>query len=153
MKAFVYYNLHTGLWSVKALDGDLKGKVVGHAERIRLKNCEFRVSEAGRQRVLSERRKNVHAGVVGEVTCTQWSDIRYEWNEEQYPGLWDVDYPEDEERYQQWIREWEVDGVDMVTYNPYKYSTFVRKQSEEPIHASDNALLFVNHTGRPEVYA
>ena len=29
------------------------------------KDCKFKVSEAGRQRVLREKRKNVHAGVAG----------------------------------------------------------------------------------------
>ena len=32
-----------------------------------LKNCEFKVSEAGRKRVLKEKRKNVHAYVKGFV--------------------------------------------------------------------------------------
>jgi hypothetical protein len=31
-----------------------------------LKNCEFKVSQTGRQRVIKEKRKNVHAGVVGD---------------------------------------------------------------------------------------
>jgi hypothetical protein len=153
MKAFVYFNLHSGLWSVKALDGFLKGKVVGHAERIRLKDCEFKVSEAGRQRVLRERCKNVHAGVVGEITCTQWIDIRYEWNEEHYPGLWDAEYPEDEERYQQWVQEWEAGDADMITYNPYKYSSFVRRDNEEPIHDASDVWMFIEQDGRATVFA
>jgi hypothetical protein len=153
MKAFVYFNLHSGLWSVKALDGFLKGKVVGHAERIRLKDCKLKVSEAGRQRVLRERCKNVHAGVVGEIVCTQWNEIRHEWSEEDYPGLWDADYPEDNERYQQWVHEWEAGDADMITYNPYKYSSFVRRDNEEPIHDASDVWMFIEHDGRATVFA
>jgi hypothetical protein len=59
---FVYYNLHKHCWSVK----DLKtGRVIRHADRLELESVRFRVSESGRQRVLREKRKNVHAGVVG----------------------------------------------------------------------------------------
>jgi hypothetical protein len=34
---------------------------------VALTNVTFKVSEAGRQRVLQEKRKNVHAGVVGTL--------------------------------------------------------------------------------------
>jgi hypothetical protein len=64
-KVFIYWNLHKQLWSVK----DTKTqKVIGHAESVMLTDCTFKVSEAGRQRVLREKRKNVHAGVVGTLT-------------------------------------------------------------------------------------
>ena len=65
MKVFVYFNLRTQLWSVKALEGPRKGRVIAHRAIVTLKDCRFRVSEAGRQRVLREQRKNVHAGVEG----------------------------------------------------------------------------------------
>jgi hypothetical protein len=61
-KVFVYFNLHKKCFSVK----DVKtGLVVAHTDRIDLYDCNFKVSEAGRQRVLREQKKNVHAGVVG----------------------------------------------------------------------------------------
>tara|TARA_Y100000114_G_scaffold156963_1_gene186296 strand:+ start:2516 stop:3052 length:537 start_codon:yes stop_codon:yes gene_type:complete len=70
----VYWNLHKKLFSVVALEGERKGKVIQHANRIELKDVTFKVSEAGRQRVLRERCKNVHAFVIGtrfvsEVGC------------------------------------------------------------------------------------
>ena len=37
------------------------------AKQIRLANVEFRVREAGRQRMLRENRRNVHAFAVGEL--------------------------------------------------------------------------------------
>jgi hypothetical protein len=64
-KVFVYFNLHKKVWSLRALDGRAKGKVIAHSPYFVVTEAEFRVSEAGRQRVLREQRKNVHAGVVG----------------------------------------------------------------------------------------
>lgn len=66
-EVFVYRNLHRSAWSVKALSGPHKGKVVGHADELVLAGCQTKVSEAGRQRVIAEGKKNVHAGVVGRV--------------------------------------------------------------------------------------
>lgn len=68
MMVFIYFNLHKHLWSVKALSGSRKGKVIYHAESVRVNNPVCKVSEAGRQRVLRERRKNVHAGITGWLT-------------------------------------------------------------------------------------
>jgi hypothetical protein len=65
-KVFVYYNLRSHVWSVKALTGPNKGLVIAHAEYVTLKDAVPRVSEAGRQRVLKEKQKNVHAGIVGQ---------------------------------------------------------------------------------------
>jgi hypothetical protein len=69
MKVFVYYNLHKKVFSVRALEGANKGRVIAHRNEVSLTDVVFRVSEAGRQRVLIERSKNVHAGVTG-----QWTD-------------------------------------------------------------------------------
>jgi hypothetical protein len=64
-RVFVYYNLHKHCFSIK----DMKtGLVLAHSDDVTLENAIFKVSEAGRQRVLSERVKNVHAGVVGNWT-------------------------------------------------------------------------------------
>ncbi|CAB5156012.1 hypothetical protein UFOVP149_43 [uncultured Caudovirales phage] len=65
LKVFVYFNLHRKCWSIKALEGAHKGRVIEHADEVSLDGPVFKVSEAGRQRVLREGRKNVHAGVVG----------------------------------------------------------------------------------------
>ncbi len=39
--------------------------VIAHVDSIWLSDVRFKVSEKGRERVLRERRKNVHAGVQG----------------------------------------------------------------------------------------
>jgi len=60
-KVDVYRNLRTGGYSVR------KGGIVVHrCKAISISNPKFVVSEKGRQRVLKERQKNVHAVVRGE---------------------------------------------------------------------------------------
>lgn len=66
MKVFVYYNLHRHCWSVKSLEGRTKGRVIAHEQSLILTNATPKVSQKGRERVLREKRKNVHAGIVGE---------------------------------------------------------------------------------------
>lgn len=64
-KVGIHRNLHQRNWSIVAEEGSLKGLVVGHADTIHVWRAEFKVNEAGRQRVIRERKKNVHAKVVG----------------------------------------------------------------------------------------
>jgi hypothetical protein len=66
-RVFVYYNLHKKVWSVRAMEGHNKGRVVLHTTTLALDDCVMRVSEASRQRVLRERSKNVHAGIIGTL--------------------------------------------------------------------------------------
>lgn len=61
----VYFNLHNKKYSAVALDGLDKGHVLGHFDEVVLDYVNFVVSEAGRQRVLRENKKNVHAYAVG----------------------------------------------------------------------------------------
>ena len=102
MKVFVYFNLHKKVFSIKALEGINKGRVIAHRRDVRLFNAMFKVSEAGRQRVLRERKKNVHAGVVGYWTDAPINDTLV------------------------------LDGNE-ATYNPYKYSSFIVKETGEAI--------------------
>lgn len=84
MKVFVYFNLHKRLFSIRSMEGNNKGKVIAHLSYVLLDNPRFKVSKAGRDRVLREGRKNVHAGVVGDF-CTSliasdkvaWEPVRY----------------------------------------------------------------------------
>ena len=69
MKVFVYRNLTKKCFSIMALEGEKKGRVIAHRHFVDLTDVTFKVSEAGRQRVLKTGHKNVHAGLVGE-----WSD-------------------------------------------------------------------------------
>jgi hypothetical protein len=67
MKVRVYYNLHKKRLSVQEKVNGV-WKVMRHVDAIHLKNVSFKVSEAGRQRVLQQKRKNVHAFIIGEPT-------------------------------------------------------------------------------------
>ena len=61
----VYWNLHRNLFSIMSMK---TGRVIGHAEAVSLKNANFVVRPGGRAKVLREKRKNVHAFVIGELT-------------------------------------------------------------------------------------
>jgi len=59
----VYWNLHRKCFSIQQ-----KGLVVAHADMVKLSDVTFKISEAGRQRVIKEQRKNVHAYMIGTLT-------------------------------------------------------------------------------------
>jgi hypothetical protein len=77
----IYRNLHKKQLSVR---DPVARKVVGHVDSAVLLDAQFRVSEAGRQRVLKYKRKNVHAVVRGLMTGPTsgppagWDRIRYD---------------------------------------------------------------------------
>lgn len=64
----VYFNLHRRGWSIK---NPATGRVENKGTTtpvVVLTGVVFKVSEAGRQRVIREQRKNVHSYAVGTVT-------------------------------------------------------------------------------------
>ena len=112
MKVFVYFNLHKKVWSIRAMEGPQKGRVIKHAETVALHNVKPKVSEAGRRRVISEQRKNVHAGIVGELIETGKT----------------------------WFRE--PIRAREITYNPYKGPSFTyRDQPQLEFTRADWARL------------
>ena len=116
MRVFVYFNLHKKCFSIKALEGADKGRVIAHRDTVVLDGCKLMVSEAGRQRVLREKRKNVHAGVSGT-----W--INGDRVESHFEFLSMVGR--------------------QVTYNPYKYDSFVYKTTEQPVKEADVVAMKV----------
>lgn len=63
----VYRNLHKNCWSIR----DKKTRrVIDYRSTISLNSAKFKVSEAGRQRVIKELRKNVHAIIEGKISRT-----------------------------------------------------------------------------------
>ena len=62
MRVEVYFNLHKHVFSVRSARS---GRVILHTDRVHIRNPEFVVRQGGRQRVLKERKKNVHAFVRG----------------------------------------------------------------------------------------
>lgn len=78
MMVKLYWNLHRVCWSVQH-----KGLVVDHATQAMVKDATFKVRESGRQRVIQEKKKNVHAFVCGERVNAMPSDppwIRISYN-------------------------------------------------------------------------
>jgi hypothetical protein len=101
-KVMVYYNLHKHTFSVT-----YNSKVIMYADYVKLGDVEFRVRQGGKEKVRSEKSKNVHAFVIGTL-------LDY------------CEYPCD---------EMPISSSDeVVTYNPYKHDTFVFKKTEEPIY-------------------
>ena len=64
MKVKIYRNLQKKTFSVV---DQATGRVAFYADFFVVANARFKVQKAGRQRVLREGRKNVHAFVVGEL--------------------------------------------------------------------------------------
>jgi hypothetical protein len=61
----IYYNFTKKIFSVQEkVNGSWK--VVEYTNEIFIRNATFKVSESGRQRVLKQKRKNVHAFILGE---------------------------------------------------------------------------------------
>ena len=123
MKVFVYYNLHRKLWSVKALEGPDKGKVIARLHTVVLHDVVPKVSEAGRQRVLQDKRKNVHAGLVGH-----------------YSPSW-----------QKAPRGLCLSNDDRISYNPYKSGNFYYIQEPNRVYTGSTGAILLA-TGKPEVY-
>ena len=120
-RVYVYRNLTKGCWSLKSVK---TGRVLAHAGSLTLKDPVFKVSEAGRQRVIRDQQKNVHAGIVGTVMGPVEHEV--------------------------WINSKGVPARKIaVTYNPYRFSTFVTKEpyqndlgyTQFPVHRSDGAIF------------
>lgn len=103
----VYRNLHNNMYSIKQ-----QGLVVAHAERLCISNCKFIVNEKGRQKVIKEKKKNVHAYIEGKYTtsCMGTTASRN-------------DLPV------------------KVTYNPYLYDSFINTQYKTPVKGARAVIL------------
>jgi len=75
MKEFVYWNLHDKLFTVQ---DRLTGRVGRHKRSLTLRDVEFEVDQEERARMIEEDRRNVHAGVRGEILL-QDPDIEGDW--------------------------------------------------------------------------
>ena len=123
MRVFVYYNLHKKLWSVKALEGPQKGRVIRRANHVTLRDVVPKVSQKGRERVLREKRKNVHAGLVGQMV---------DWKLPEYDRL----LPETE-----------------ITYNPYKSGNFYYRQTPESAYTGSDFADLMIRNNKVKVFA
>tara|TARA_B100000900_G_scaffold154625_1_gene131296 strand:- start:303 stop:671 length:369 start_codon:yes stop_codon:yes gene_type:complete len=96
--------------------------VILHTDKVHIDNPEFVVRQGGRQRVLKERKKNVHAFVRGNIT--HFSDYMCV---EQDDGT--VEYVK------------KCPTLDNVMYNPYKYDSFVKVMDKTPVRKAKRAYL------------
>jgi len=106
---------------VKSRERNLQyGRVIFHSKALTIQQAKPNVSERGRQRVLKEGRKNVHAGFVGDLI-----DIR------PLSGA-----PVDPDSY---LAE-NLVGISLqfITYDPYRYSGFVDVDTRELISNESN---------------
>jgi len=103
-RVYVYFNLHKKVWSVRQ-----SGRVVEHTKNIMLKDCRFLVSEAGRKRVLREKKKNVHAGVSGYVVDSipeykVYSEAKITYNPYKHKGFVAINDPYEIVEYADYVQ-------------------------------------------------
>ena len=99
----VFKNLKHGCYSIMQ-----RGVICASAREVRLTDVEFRVGERGRQRMIRERRRNVHAFAVGRLV--------------------DFVHPDDERNIAR------LDGRGAF-YDPYRFDSFVDAETNEPVRA------------------
>jgi hypothetical protein len=132
MKVYVYYNLHKHCLSVKATQGEHANLVIAHAKSVQLGDVRFKVSEAGRQRVLREKAKNVHAGLVGElqgIDALQWLK---EVPRAQAPDMGKIRAMLAGTSTRRSLRG----QARKATYNPYRFNSFVDRDDLTPVFES-----------------
>lgn len=118
----VYFNLHKHVWSVRT-----KGKVKHHVDIVVFsEGAKFVVQPAGREKVIKEQRKNVHAFVRGDVTIVS-ADMK------------------------KWGKFISENKTRLVSYNPYKKDHFFYVDTGERIDYSDEVVMIVRDE-KPFVY-
>ena len=120
-KVFVYKNLHKGCWSIKQ-----DGLVKAHATELTLYGCNMYVNRKGRQRVLKERSKNVHAFVRGILVDDKTMRDHYGWLKPMPRS---------------------------VSYNPYKSASFRDTITGEVVRKSDWASLIKREDTPPKIWS
>lgn len=118
IKVFVYRNLNQKCWSVKAMNGVHKNRVIFHAGFVLLHSVQFSVGD-GRHRVRTEKRKNVHAGAVGVLVSAAGVKLRYDLSD------YDVDFVDAPNSLSTMptVNE-DSPYYHRVTYNPYTMNNF-----------------------------
>lgn len=111
----VYYNIHKNCLSLRPIPG---GRV-SHMTGIVLSDVKFAVQPAGREKVRQEKRKNVHAFVRGTFIV-----------DESRPGYDDA-----------LLNIMSRPVVEEVTYNPYLYDLFVRKNDLAYVTWADHVAI------------
>ena len=129
MRREVYRNLHWKDETVYSVRKCSDGLVEGHAYTIILDGntkypVTFAVGPKGNQRVRDEQRKNVHAVIRGCMVNAVWAyadmDAFEKGHAKDASDYFKRQYMDEREGYR-WIE---------VLYNPYKYKTFVTRDTD-----------------------
>lgn len=131
---FIYRNLHKDCFSIR---NERTGLVENHSNFVVILNPKFVVRQAGRKKVLATKRKNVHAGVRGELLHFAPKPLPVEWDSRWQEFMSRIGIP--------------TRRVFQVQYNPYKNETFVTDFGD-PVTEADLAIL-VHRNDRFIVYA
>lgn len=125
MKVAVYWNFHKKIFSIQSRDKETYGLVVSHLKSAVVALPKFVIRQAGREKVLKEKKKNVHAYIVGHLI----KDVPMSFTN------WD-----EEKGYNSRAR--------LISYNPYKDTTFVTVDTKEEVSSAAMARLWI-HGQRP----
>lgn len=107
-KYYIYRNLHKSSFSIKR-----RGRVVERPYLFSVENAQFQVSEKSRERAVNENKRNVHAFLVSDnYEIYDYDDIQYEHLKKSILN---------NEKFEE------------VTYNPFKYNSFVIKKTGTPV--------------------
>jgi hypothetical protein len=126
MKRFkIYRNLHKQTFSIQGFVPEKKGyRVTERADTMLLSDVKFKVMETGRRKVLNEKRKNVHAF----ITPLKYNVLQ---NDKTLDEMKDV---------------LNLVKVREIYYNPYKFSSFVYKDTEESLDVKSlEKVLMINN--------
>jgi hypothetical protein len=110
-----YYNLHKHCLSFRE-----PGERVSHARAMVLNNVKFAVQPAGRAKVLTDKRKNVHAFVRGDMMWVAGLNDQLE------------DYTNTNMKRQQYPK---------IRYNPYESESFVLVDTGLPIKSATQVVI------------
>jgi hypothetical protein len=138
LKREVYRNLHFRDETVYSVRKD--GLVEGHAMMVILDGSTkypvtFAVGPKGNQRVRDEQRKNVHAVIRGAICNAVW--YYADMDEDELTHSFDAcSYHKDIHMQHRDGYEWKK-----VTYNPYKYKTFVTVEDELPVMTARKVII------------
>jgi hypothetical protein len=134
LKREVYRNLHFKDETVYSVRKD--GLVEGHAMMIIMdgstkRPITFAVGPKGNQRVRDEMKKNVHAVIRGYIVNAVWHDED------------NISHAIDACSYHKDIHMQYRDGYEWkkVTYNPYKYKTFVTVEDGQPVFTARKVIV------------
>ena len=110
---YVYRNLRKDCWSIR------QGSTVRfHTLYAFLRDAKFKVSQAGRKRVIKDKRKNVHAFVVGLLTNPCQKFVTSYIVKQKYSA---------------------------IIYNPYMYQSFVRLDDKKSVKTARYVDMMIHN--------